>query len=80
MYNMVLGFILYEGVDLIVNLGKITYNAGRGTYYWWYNTDYPEVEREKRQIEDMETLIQRINELEKKLETKTLLLEDSKDE
>ena len=50
---MVLGFILYEGVDLIVNLGKITYNAGRGTYYWWYNTDYPEVEREKYAIKEM---------------------------
>ena len=77
MYNMVLGFILYEGVDLIVNLGKITYNVGRGTYYWWYNQDYPEVEREKRKLEDMETLIQRINELEKKLDTKKLL-EDTK--
>jgi len=74
---MVLGFILYEGVDLIVNLGKITYNAGRGTYYWWFNTDYPEVEREKKTIEDMEILINRIDELEKKLENKDSL-EDKK--
>ena len=74
---MVLGFILYEGVDLIVNLGKITYNAGRGTYYWWYNTDYPEVEREKYAIKEMETFIERINELEKKLEN-NYLLEDKK--
>jgi len=49
---MVLGYLLYEAVDLGVNVVKITYNGARGVYYWWYEADYPEVEREKRAIVD----------------------------
>lgn len=64
---MVLGYLLYEFVDLGVNVVKISYNGARGAYYWWYNTDYPEVEREKLVIKDMEVLTQRIAELEKTL-------------
>ena len=68
---MVLGYLLYEAVDLGVNVVKITYNGARGVYYWWYDTDYPEVEREKLAIKDMEILTQRIMELEKTLNDKT---------
>jgi len=68
---MVLGYLLYEAVDLGVNVVKITYNGARGIYYWWYDTDYPEVEREKLAIKDMEILTQRIIELEKTLNDKT---------
>ena len=68
---MVLGYLLYEAVDLGVNVVKITYNGARGIYYWWYDTDYPEVEREKLAIKDMEILTQRIKELEKTLNDKT---------
>ncbi len=68
---MVLGYLLYEAVDLGVNVVKITYNGARGIYYWWYDTDYPEVEREKLAIKDMEILTQRIMELEKTLNDKT---------
>ena len=66
---MVLGFLLYETVDLGVNVVKIGYNSVRGVYYWWYAMDYPEVEREKQAIKDMETLAQRIEELEQTLRT-----------
>jgi len=68
---MVLGYLLYEAVDLGVNVVKITYNGARGVYHWWYATDYPEVEREKLVIKDMEELTQRIMELEKTLKDKT---------
>jgi hypothetical protein len=68
---MVLGYLLYEAVDLGINVVKITYNGARGVYYWWYDTDYPEVEREKRTIVDMEILTKRIAELEKTLKDKT---------
>lgn len=44
---MVLGFLLYETIDLGVNIIKLTYNGMRGTYYWWYELDYPEVALEK---------------------------------
>jgi hypothetical protein len=68
---MVLGYLLYEAVDLGINVVKITYNGARGVYYWWYDADYPEVEREKRTIVDMEILTKRIAELEKTLKDKT---------
>jgi|TARA_B110000467_G_scaffold96116_1_gene86948 hypothetical protein len=61
---MVLGMILYEGVDLLYNVSKITYETVRGAYFWYYNIDYPEVAREKLAIKDMEKLITRLDELE----------------
>ena len=67
---MVLGFLLYETVDLGVNVVKLTYNGARGIYYWYYAMDYTEVEREKRDIEDVEILTKRIEELEKTLKEK----------
>jgi hypothetical protein len=67
---MVLGYLLYEAVDLGVNVLKITYNGARGTYYWWYGTDYPEVELEKDSIKTMEILMKRIEELERTLTDK----------
>jgi len=68
---MVLGYLLYEAVDLGVNVVKLSYNGARGIYYWWYAMDYPEVEREKLAIKDMEILTLRIAELEKTLKEKT---------
>ena len=68
---MVLGYLLYDAVDLGVNVIKLTYNGARGVYYWYYAMDYPEVEREKRAIEDMEILTKRIEELEKTLKEKS---------
>ena len=44
---MVLGMILYEGVDLLYNVSKITYETVRGVYFWYYKIDYPEIAREK---------------------------------
>ena len=57
---MVLGLLLYEGVDIIVHLGKITYNTARGVYYWYYDMEYPEVEREKHLLKDMDKLVERL--------------------
>lgn len=65
---MVLGYLLYEAVDLSVNVVKISYNGIRGIYYWWYNEDYPEVEREKLLIKDIEVLTERLEKLESKLD------------
>ena len=59
---MVLGLLLYEGVDIIVHLGKITYNTARGIYYWYYEMEYPEVERYL--LKDRDELIERLEKLE----------------
>ena len=67
---MVFGYLLYEAVDLGVNIVKISYNGIRGAYYWYYNEEYPEVKREQLLIKDIETLNSRILHLEKRLENK----------
>ena len=69
---MVLGYLLYEAVDLGIHAIKLTYNGVRGTYYWWYNEDYPEVVQEKRKIADIEKLIAKIEKLENMLEQKQI--------
>ncbi len=65
---MVLGYLLYEAVDLSVNVVKLGYNGIRGVYYWWYDEDYPEVEREKLLIKDIEVLTERLEKLESQLD------------
>ena len=69
---MVLGFVLYEVVDLGVNIIKIGYNSTRATYYWWYCMEYPEIQREIRALEDVERLTNRLKKVE-------LLLKDKED-
>ena len=65
---MVLGYFLYEAVDLGVNVVKISYNGLRGIYYWYYGEDYPEVVREKILIKDIEVLNSRLEKLEQKID------------
>jgi len=67
---MVFGYLLYEAVDLGVNIVKISYNGMRGAYYWYYNDDYPEVKRELLLIKDIEILNNRLEKLEHQLESK----------
>jgi hypothetical protein len=69
---MVLGFLLYETIDLGVNVIKLTYNGIRGTYYWWYELDYPEVALEKKAIEDVEKLTHKLEDIEKILKKNDL--------
>jgi|TARA_B100000795_G_C22674694_1_gene389322 hypothetical protein len=66
---MVLGYLLYEVVDLGVNVIKIGYNGSRATYYWWYGIAYPEVQRDTLEVE---RLTNRLEKLE-------LLLKDKED-
>lgn len=67
---MVLGVILYETVDLGISAVKLTYRGLRASYYWWYDMEYPEVERENKKIKDMEELTKKLERLEKLLENK----------
>ena len=65
---MVLGMILYESVDLAYNVVKLGYNGVRGTYYWWYGMDYPEVQVQKDSTKALLLLEDRIHHLERLLE------------
>ena len=64
---MVLGFILYETIDILYTVGKITINSGKYVYDWYYQLDeLNDIENNKdEQIKD---LIKRIEYLENKLE------------
>ena len=59
-----LGMLLYEAVDLVYNVTKLTYNGMRATYYWYYNMDYPEQEEIKKRDDLILELKQRIEHLE----------------
>ena len=73
---MVLGFILYESLELVYNVGKLTINGAYGLYSWYYDVKPPMTEQMKlelKQIELIERLTNRIENLEH-------LLEDKKEE
>lgn len=73
---MVLGFILYESIELVYNVGKLTVNGAYGLYSWYYDVKEPLTEQMKlelKQIELIERLTNRIENLEH-------LLEDKKEE
>ena len=60
---MVLGFILYESIDLVYNIGKLSYNAISGTYNWYYGIQSPEIverELEMTKIEELEAKIDQL--------------------
>ena len=73
---MVLGFIIYESIELVYNVGKLTLNGAYGLYSWYYNVTPPMTEQMKlelKQIELIERLTNRIENLEH-------LIEDKKEE
>ena len=55
-----LGILLSEGVEVMYSIVKITYEASRGVYYWYYDEENPDYKKIK-------ILENRIEELEKKL-------------
>lgn len=60
---MVLGFILYESIDLVYNVGKLSYNAITGTYNWYYGVQSPEVQEREREMTKIEELEAKIDQL-----------------
>ena len=55
-----LGILLSEGVEVMYSIVKITYEASRGVYYWYYDEENPD----NKKIKNLEN---RIEVLEKKL-------------
>ena len=65
--------ILYEGVDLAYNVGRIGYNSVAGIYNWYYEieTDDEETHKEaKEMIDELKKLNKRVKELEDALVVK----------
>ncbi len=59
---MVLGFLLYEAVDLVWNFGGMTYRGAKNAYNWYYEVPtvddieikkLSEIDKRMRHIEDI---------------------------
>jgi len=46
---MVLGMVLYEGVDLAYNAVRLTYNGITGVYNWYYQVEAHETEEKHKE-------------------------------
>lgn len=67
---MVLGFVLYEGIDLAYNVLKLGYNGISGVYNWYYYEPEEEVSREQEILIEMTNLMSKLEELQKELKVK----------
>lgn len=61
-----LGFVLYEAVDLIYTVGKMTYNGLRASYCWYYNIESPSQEAIEEKDKVIQDLLRRVEQLENK--------------
>ena len=58
-----LGILISESAEVLYSLVKLTYDAGRGAYYWYYDEEKPE----NKKINELED---RIIDLENQLNKK----------
>jgi hypothetical protein len=65
-YNMVLGFLLYEAVDFVWHFGKMSYNGTKYVYDWYY--EIPSVD--EIEIDKLKLLEEKMVHLEHLLEDK----------
>ncbi len=63
---MVLGFLLYEAVDLVWNFGGMTYRGSKYVYDWYY--EIPTAD--EIEIDKLQLLEDKVTHLEKLLENK----------
>ena len=59
---MVLGFILYETIDIVYNVSKLGYNSVTGLYNWYYDIK-TEDDKEKERLDRLENKIDKISKL-----------------
>ena len=58
-----LGILITESAEVLYSLIKLTFDAGRGAYYWYYVEEQPE----KKKIHELENrIIYLENQLNKK--------------
>ena len=78
---MVLGFVLYEGIDLAYNVLKLGYNGISGVYNWYYYEPEEEASREQEILIEMTNLMSKLEELQKELKVKNdKIVEDIKED
>lgn len=69
---MVLGFVLYESIDLAYNIIKLGYNGITGAYSWYYYEPEEEASREQEILIEMTNLMSKLEELQKELKIKNI--------
>ena len=65
------GYILYETIEMVYYISKMTYNGVKNTYNWYYNIDTQQYNNTIQMIEMKETLIllnNNINKMQEKIE------------
>ena len=65
---MVLGIILYEGVDLAYNVVKLGYNGVSGVYNWWYQVEQKEKKESHYQTQELIKQLKLLNNKVEELE------------
>ena len=69
---MVLGFLLYETVDVGYNILKLTYNGSTYVYNWYYNIQPDTIENKiKNDEEELKETKKRLKILENKIKELT---------
>lgn len=72
---MVLGFVLYESIDLAYNVLKLGFNGVTGLYYWYYQEPEKKTTIQSREQEiliEMTNLMSKLEELQKELKHKSV--------
>lgn len=69
---MVLGFVLYESIDLAFNVLKLGYNGVTGLYYWYYKEPDEETKKSRNDeiLIEMTNLMNKLEELQNELKIK----------
>ena len=68
---MVLGMLLYEGVDIAYNVVRLGYNSVAGVYNWYYQIEEIEEEETHKEAKEMIDELKKLNKRVKELELQT---------
>lgn len=75
---MVLGFLVYEAMDVAYHVGKITYNGVSLIYNWYYNANIYSIDNKVRTDEEhIKQLEDRVQQLEDMILVGNLKLNNS---
>ena len=69
-----LGYLLYEAVEVTYTVPKLLYNGISGTYYWYYGME--NLTEDEKKIKELENLELKKDEIIKNLEKRIIVLEN----
>lgn len=69
-----LGYLLYEAVEVTYTVTKLLYNGISGTYLWYYGME--NLTEDEKKIKELEDLELKKDEIIKNLENRIIVLEN----